>query len=137
LLPRLGAAPPAERRALIEAHLREQLGHVLRMAPARIERDVPLKALGVNSLLSLELRNRIEATLGLTLPATLVWNYPTVAAVAAHLEERLGFAAPEVRVEQASTEDEELERLLTEIQALSDDEVRRQLTEGRPGGRDE
>ena len=128
---RLGAAAPAERRSLLETHLREQIGHVLRVAPARVERDTPLKALGLNSLMSLELRNRLEATLGLTLPATLVWNYPTVAAVAAHLEERLGFAAGETGEAAPSGDDAELDRLLTEIQGLSDEEVRRQLAERR------
>ena len=137
LLGQIGAAIPAERRALLETHLREQIGHVLRVAPAGVERDTPLKALGLNSLMSLELRNRLEATLGLTLPATLVWNYPTVAAVAAHLEERLGFTAGETGDTAPSGDDAELDRLLTEIQGLSDEEVRRQLANDDGGTRDE
>ena len=137
LLGQIGAATPAERRSLLETHLREQIGHVLRVAPARVERDTPLKALGLNSLMSLELRNRLEATLGFTLPATLVWNYPTVAAVAAHLEERLGFAPGETGEAAPSGDDAELDRLLTEIQGLSDEEVRRQLANGGGGARDE
>jgi acyl carrier protein len=138
LLGQIGAAAtPAERRSLLETHLREQIGHVLRVAPARVERDTPLKALGLNSLMSLELRNRLEATLGLTLPATLVWNYPTVAAVAAHLEERLGFVPGETGEAAPSSDDAELDRLLTEIQGLSDEEVRRQLANGGGGARDE
>lgn len=41
--------------------------------------------MGLTSLLALELRNRLERALGRPLPATLTWNYPTVAALAAHL----------------------------------------------------
>ena len=32
-----------------------------------------------------ELRNRLEAALGIRVPATLVWTYPTVAALSEHL----------------------------------------------------
>ena len=96
MLAQLRAAAPVERRALLETHLREQVGQVLRIAAARVDPATPLKSLGLNSLMSLELRNRLETAFGLTLPATLVWNYPTVTAVAAHLEERLGLATPVV-----------------------------------------
>jgi hypothetical protein len=39
--------------------------------------------------MALELRNRLERALALKLSATLVWNYPTVSAMAAHLEGRI------------------------------------------------
>jgi hypothetical protein len=35
--------------------------------------------------MSLALTHHLAAGLGLALPATLVWNYPTIAALAAHL----------------------------------------------------
>ena len=133
-LDRIRAAAPGERRALLERHLQEHVAHVLRVAVGRVDRSVLLKDLGLNSLLSLELRNRLETSLGITLPATLVWNYPTVAAVAMHLEERLGLAALGVERQTAETADApELERLLVEIQGLSDDEVHRLLAEGKTG----
>jgi acyl carrier protein len=137
MLARLRAAAPEERRVALETHLREHVAHVLRVAPSRIDRATSLKNLGLNSLMSLELRNRIEVTLGLTLPATLVWNYPTVAAMAAHLVERLGLASGPDTGQAEITGEPELEQLLAEIQGLSDDEVRRLLAEGRTGARDE
>jgi hypothetical protein len=39
--------------------------------------------------MALELRNRLERNLRLKLAATLVWNYPTITAIAAYLESRL------------------------------------------------
>jgi acyl carrier protein len=132
----LRALPPLERRERLERHLREQVGLVLRLAADRIDAAAPLKELGVNSLMSLELRNRLEATLGVTLPATLVWNYPTVTAVAAHLEERLGLVAAAPPAVEA-VDDPEIERLLAEIQDLSEDDVRRLLADGASGPRDE
>ena len=44
--------------------------------------------------MALELRNRLERHLRLKLSATLVWNYPTISALAAHLENRLSTTHP-------------------------------------------
>jgi acyl carrier protein len=86
----LTAAEPAKRRHMLEAHVREQLSAVLRLAPSRIDARTPFRAMGIDSLMALELRNRLEASVGVTLSATLVFNYPTIAAVAPFLAERLG-----------------------------------------------
>ncbi len=45
--------------------------------------------MGLDSLMALELRNRLEAETGLKLSATVAWNYPTVARLAEHLAERM------------------------------------------------
>ena len=50
--------------------------------------------------MALEYRNRLEASLGLTLPTTLVWGHPTIAALAPHLAERLGLPFDEQSVGQ-------------------------------------
>ena len=78
-----------QRTRVMEEWLREQVSAVLRIGAARIDPAKPLKSLGFDSLLSVEFRNRLELDLGLTLPATLIWNYPTVARLAGHLLERL------------------------------------------------
>jgi hypothetical protein len=45
--------------------------------------------MGLDSLMALELRNRLEPRTGLTLSAATMWNYPTVALLAGHLAERM------------------------------------------------
>jgi hypothetical protein len=45
--------------------------------------------------MALELRNRLERALRLKLSATLVWNYPTVSALAGHLGSQLAAKHPE------------------------------------------
>jgi hypothetical protein len=83
--------------------------------------------------MALELRNRLEPSLGLTLSATMLWAYPTVATLAAHLVDRLGIrvaddeatasgAAPRPVVKPARA-------ALARVQALSDEDMERQFAE--------
>lgn len=88
----LAAARPGERLALLEDHLREQLERVLHLDRSRIDRLAPLSSWGVDSLMSLELRNCLEASLGCRLSVTLLFTYPTVAALAEYLYGKLGLA---------------------------------------------
>lgn len=85
----LAAEPGRQRRNVLETFLREQAAQVLRLTTARIPLNKPLKSLGFDSLMTLEFRNHLEANLGLTLSATLIWNYPTIDVLAPHLAEKM------------------------------------------------
>ena len=80
----LGAAA-ADRPGLVEDEVRREIAEVLRTDPARIPRDAGLFALGLDSLLGLELRNRLEQALGAALPMSLLFANPSLAAVSAAL----------------------------------------------------
>jgi NADPH:quinone reductase-like Zn-dependent oxidoreductase/NADP-dependent 3-hydroxy acid dehydrogenase YdfG/acyl carrier protein len=124
----LAADPGPARRAALEAFLKQQVGRVLRQNAARVDVAKPFRSLGLDSLMGLELRNRLEAELSLSLPATLVWNYPTVAALVAHLAALLG-EPPEspVDVPMAAEADIEVEAILRDIEKLPIEEARRLL----------
>jgi acyl carrier protein len=88
----------------METHVRDQVARVVRIDPNLLDVEAPLGSLGFDSLLALELRNRLESTLGLELPATLVWSHRDICALATYLAEQLappsggtpnGKAAPE------------------------------------------
>lgn len=89
----LEASPHAERASILEEHLRTQLGHILQVDPSRIDRKAPFRTLGVDSLMSLELRNRLERTIGAKLPATLLFTYPHIEALTPFLLVEGGFSA--------------------------------------------
>lgn len=74
----------ARRTLLLEA-VRVALGAVLQLDPKAIAPGAPLGTMGLNSVMALDLRNRLEDVTGRPLPAILAWNYPTAAALALHL----------------------------------------------------
>jgi acyl carrier protein len=65
--------------------VRDTLGRVLKIAPSRLDPRKALGAMGLNSLMAMELRNRLEAALERPLSATLAWNYPTIEALVEYL----------------------------------------------------
>jgi len=72
---------------------------VLKLENVRLDINKPLGEYGLNSLMALELRVRLERDLSHRLPASLLFNYPSVAALAEHLASRL----VEPAVPQATT----------------------------------
>ncbi|WP_447803266.1 SDR family NAD(P)-dependent oxidoreductase [Pseudomonas serbica] len=59
-----------------------------------IPMETPLSELGVSSLLGVEVRNRLQTELSVRMPATVLWNYPTVSSLAGYLESLLWPPSP-------------------------------------------
>ncbi|MEV4976919.1 SDR family NAD(P)-dependent oxidoreductase [Streptomyces scopuliridis] len=86
LAQRLAATPEAERQPMVVEWVRGEVATILGHASAGlVDIDLAFKELGFDSLMAVELRNRLNALSGLRLPATLVFDYPTPTALAAHL----------------------------------------------------
>ncbi|NGO15438.1 SDR family NAD(P)-dependent oxidoreductase, partial [Streptomyces sp. HC44] len=96
---KLGRMSEEEGRRLLLDLVRTQLASVIgRDSADGIDADQPFKSFGVDSLLAVQLRNRLNSATGLRLPATLVFDHPTPAAVVdftlALARERAESAAP-------------------------------------------
>jgi len=85
----LAGAPADEHEAVVLAFVLEHIAAVMGSSPESVDGEQTFKELGFDSLGVVYLRNRLNATTGLRLPATLVFNYPTPVALAAHLRERV------------------------------------------------
>ncbi|CAN5134853.1 hypothetical protein BH11PSE11_BH11PSE11_05020 [soil metagenome] len=114
----LSAAAPLRRRDLLLAAIRKEAARVMGIAdPLSIDDARPLRDLGLDSLMSIELRNVLVLRAGAKLPATLLFDNPSVAALADALAAGVMadlFAADQANNETAS----ELDAL--DAAALSD-----------------
>jgi acyl carrier protein len=76
--------PLADRRAWLQQRVAEECAAMLAIRGA-IEPRRPLNELGLDSLAALELRNRLGRLAGAVLPASLLFDYPTVASLVDYL----------------------------------------------------
>ena len=91
---RVRAAPAAEREGLLAAFLQREVQAVLRL-PSAPAPAVGFFELGMDSLMAVELRNRLNRAFAdaYTAPNTLVFDYPDIATLARHLAGALGDGA--------------------------------------------
>ncbi|WP_394836498.1 SDR family NAD(P)-dependent oxidoreductase [Pendulispora rubella] len=86
--------------------VRQHVGAVLDTHPSSIEPQRPLQELGLDSLMAVELRNRLASASGLRFSATLLFDYPTPDALTRFLRAELVPETDVPKIEPIATEDE-------------------------------
>jgi acyl transferase domain-containing protein/SAM-dependent methyltransferase/acyl carrier protein len=127
---RLGVAPPAQRKTLLAEYLLEQTLRILgRDATESIDPDKPLNDLGLDSLMAVELRNALGQGLGRALPATLLFDYPTIGALTEFLAGELALAGASARprAQDADVAAPNTDDLLSRIEGLRDEDIDRMI----------
>ncbi|MEU3409616.1 KR domain-containing protein, partial [Streptomyces sp. NPDC006670] len=130
LAARVAGLAGAERRRLVLDVVRGHVSGVLGYGPGQLAGlDVPFKSLGFDSLMAVELRNRLGRATGLRFPATLVFDHPTVQDLAAHVDASLETpAVAEPGIEPLLADLGKIEHVLTGPTALGG-EARQRITD--------
>jgi NADPH:quinone reductase-like Zn-dependent oxidoreductase/SAM-dependent methyltransferase/NADP-dependent 3-hydroxy acid dehydrogenase YdfG len=130
LAERLATAPEDRRRAILQAEIRSHACNVLNIPVDHpIDLRSPLAGLGLDSLMAVELRNRLSGAIGRALPATLLFDHPTIEALCDTLARMLEIAAAAPMPPAPSTADALQDDLVERVAGLSDDELDRLLAE--------
>ena len=126
----LNPGPP--RRTFLEKLLCEEIAHVLRLDLSKIDRHTLLGSLGFDSLMALELRNRLELRTGIVLPATLLWSGNTnLGQMAEFLAQKMNIPLETEDTTSAISISESVDKaaLREQIEQLSDEEAENLLIE--------
>lgn len=91
---RLDATVPGSRRSVLARYLQEQARAALGIDPATpIDSRQPLNELGLDSLRAIGMRSTLSTAVGRTLPATILFDYPTIEGLTGYLaDEVLGLS---------------------------------------------
>ena len=118
----------------IEARLLDWLGEHTPVPAEEVDRDKPFAEYGLDSLAAVELSCQLEDWLKVQIAPVVAWNYPTPAKLALYLAGEAGGATsdsvegPETVPGQAT---DDFERLLAEVESLSESEAEAALARER------
>lgn len=104
----LAALPASERAKSLESYLKSIVAAVTKRKVNRIDSESRFGSMGVDSLMAVEVARRVTETLGLRLPATALYNFPTLQLLTSEVARRMELesrpsATPESAVSDAGT----------------------------------
>jgi acyl carrier protein len=115
---RLISLPDAERVSELQDLVRREVASVLGLAgPNAVDPDKELHKLGLDSLMAVELRNRLATHAGSALPSTLAFDYPTPSAIAKLLVQRMNLPRTDREVPRDQDHDTTLKWVLGRLSA--------------------
>jgi hypothetical protein len=127
LLARLRDALPTEREELVVEFVRDQVSMVLGLTgDERPDVLEPLRNLGLDSLMAVELRNALTIVTGGSLPASLLFDYPSIDALGRYLAREMFDIKDDTAPAGA---DEPVEEVPDEIMSLDPQAVDSRLQE--------
>jgi acyl transferase domain-containing protein/SAM-dependent methyltransferase len=127
LVERLARTVADRRPAILLDEVRRRACIVLGLAPDHlIDPDRPLSDLGLDSLMAVEIRNALSSAIGKPLPSTLIFSYPSTAAIAEYLASQMD---REPQTETPESADTNMGDFLSQLEQLSEGEVEQLLNQ--------
>lgn len=130
LIQKLRDGTDADRRDLVLRALQREVADVLRLQPPD-EPDPKLGffSMGMDSVMVMELRGRIQRTFEISVPATVVFNKPSIEALSEHLLALVHGAPVQARSEPTGATPRAVSVAPEALDGLSEDELERMLDE--------
>ena len=123
-LQELLATPTEDQSPLMQAYVTQNVAAVLGIPKSRkMDRIQGFFDMGMDSLTSVELKNRLSADLKITFPATLAFDHPNISSLADHLLSKLMDGHPSISTDKTIDNDAELKA----IAALSEEDAEESL----------
>ncbi|MDJ0897245.1 MAG: type I polyketide synthase [Xenococcus sp. MO_188.B8] len=111
LLQRLEEAPDSDRQNILVSHLQNEVAQVLQMTASQINWQQPLNTMGLDSLMAVELRNRVQTDLAVDVPIVKFIEDISIVDLATEVNGQL----TQIDRNQGVEQDEDQQTLLTEV----------------------
>ena len=120
-------APIGRRGSLVQSAIAREAAAVIGFAADHeIDPRQPLGDLGLDSLMAVDLRNRLGRAFDHRFPATLLFDYPSIEALAAHVGQTVFGSSGSAKPHAAAPKDDE-DALIASLEGLSDEAIDRMI----------
>jgi acyl transferase domain-containing protein/acyl carrier protein len=124
LLDRIEQAPWTEKRPLLHSYIRNEVAEILGFSSSdRIDPKQGFFKMGMDSVMTVQLRNRLDQDLGCSLPPTVAFEYPTVESLTKFLGETVLNLEEPLVAPVATGFEEKIKAAATATDSLSDDQL--------------
>ena len=125
-LTQIESASPEDRLDVVTNYLRQKISQALKLAPEQIILNSSLNMMGMDSLMAMELRNRVKTDLKIDISVSQVMAGQNIVEIASYLEEKLFSSTVQGNQEETpnlTMETATEEEILENIAELSDEDV--------------
>jgi acyl carrier protein len=120
----LSSLSPKDRRGRVASEVSEEVAQTLQLdSPDLVQPQQGFSEMGMDSLMAVELSNRLKVRCGLPLTSTVAFDYPNVEALSEYLLERISASEPRRKPGADSSPsglDSSIARELVELESLID-----------------